>query len=132
MVKGRYAGSAEQDRGSNPSGARRERKDRSPRRRAVALVGLFLALALAAAVLYRPMARYLESRNELARSEAQLAEERALTRELEERRDRASSDEYVEGEARRMGYVKPGEVPLIILDDMEDTETVEGEDPTRP
>lgn len=107
-------------------GARREgRGRRTRRRRAVALVGLILVLALASAVLYRPVVRYLESRRELASTEARLAEERALTRGLEERRDFASSERYVEGEARRMGYVKPGEIPLVVLDDKEGA--VEGE-----
>ncbi|MBC7253590.1 MAG: septum formation initiator family protein [Actinobacteria bacterium] len=107
--------------GSLSPPARRERKNRTSRgRRVVALLGLLLALALMAAVLYRPVTHYLESRRELARAEAQLEAERSLTRDLEERRDRASSEEYVEGEARRMGYVKPGEIPLIVFDDVEE------------
>lgn len=97
------------------------------------LVGLILVLALAALVLYRPVARYLESGKELARAEAQLAGEQALTRELEARRDQAASEDYVEGEARRMGYVKPGEIPLVVLDDPENAGAGEEDDsPVRP
>jgi len=120
VVKRRDAVNGRGEGGNLSPGARRERKDRTSRgRRAVALLGLILALALMAAVLYRPVTHYLESRRELARAEAQLDAERALTRDLEERRERASSEDYVEGEARRMGYVKPGEIPLIVLDDVE-------------
>lgn len=122
VVEGGLGVRSRDDRGGERSGSRRAGKARLSRRRALALLALFPALALAAVVLYRPVARYLESRGELSRTEARLAEERALKEELEERRARALSDEYVEGEARRMGYVKPGEIPLIVLDD-KDTST---------
>ncbi len=116
VVRGRQAGRAEDLRASGPGRDRAGGRRRSPKRLALCLTALFLVLALASAVLYRPVSRYLESRRELSRTEAQLAEERARTRALEERRERALSEEYVEGEARRMGYVKPGEIPLVVLD----------------
>lgn len=124
VVEGGPGVRSRDDRAGEQSGSRRAGKARASRRRALALLALFLALALAAAVLYRPVARYLESRGELSRTETRLAEEKALTEELEERRARALSDKYVEGEARRMGYVKPGEIPLIVLDD-KDTSTTD-------
>ena len=99
----------------------RERRRATPRagkrRRAFALLAVIISLGLIAAVLYRPVTRLVESRNSLLRAEERLAEERAKTQELEERLERDLSEEYVEGEARRMGYVKPGEIPLIVLDD---------------
>ncbi len=94
------------------SALRRSKK----RRRLAAVVAFLLAIALAAAVLYGPFTRYLSSRRELGRAESLLAEETEATRALLERRERALSEEYVEGEARKMGYVKPGEIPLIVLD----------------
>ena len=90
---------------------------RRKKRRAAVLVAVLIALGLIAAVLYRPVTRVVESRRSLLRAEERLAEEKAKTRELEERLERDLSEEYVEGEARRMGYVKPGEIPLIVLDD---------------
>lgn len=130
VVEGGLGVRSRDDRLGERSGSRRARKARVSRRRALALLALFLALALAAAVLYRPVARYLESRGELSRTETRLAEEKALTEELEERRARALSDEYVEGEARRMGYVMPGEIPIIVLDDKDTSTTDEaGQDP---
>lgn len=121
MVRGRGTGKINGPRESKLHGGRREEWGRLwRRRRTTALIGLLPVLVLACVVLYRPVVRYLESSKELANAEARLAEERALTRELEERRDFASSDSYVEGEARRMGYVKPGEIPLVVLDDKDE------------
>lgn len=118
VIEGERAGKKRVIREARVANAREERWRRvKKRRRAAALAGLLLALALVAVVLSGPFSRYLESKRELSRTESQLAEERAKTQVLEERRNRALTDEYIEGEARRMGYVKPGEIPLIILDE---------------
>lgn len=93
------------------------------------LAAVLVSLGLIAAVLYRPATQVLESRRSLAQAEEKLAEEKARTQELEERRERDLGEEYVEGEARKMGYVKPGEIPLIVLDEKEDAlRGGEGED----
>lgn len=97
------------------------------RRRTIAIIASIIALGLVATVLYRPVMRVLESRRSLARAEEKLAEEKAKTQELEERLQRDLSEEYVEGEARRMGYVMPGEIPLIVLDEKEGASQEGGE-----
>ena len=79
-----------------------------------------LAGGLVAYVLLGPVTRVIESRRNLSRAEAQLSEERSRTQLLEERRRRDLSEEYVEWEARKMGYVKPGEIPIIVLDEKEE------------
>lgn len=96
--------------------------ERRKKRRAAVLVAVLMALGLIAAVLYRPVTQALDSRRTLARAEDKLAEERARTQELEERKERDLGEDYVEGEARKMGYVKPGEIPLIVLDEKDGDE----------
>lgn len=87
------------------------------RRRLVSFCALVMCLTLIALVLHGPISRMLQSRRELGQVEAKLSQEREYTRSLEERKDRALSEEYVEMEARRMGYVKPGEIPLVVLEE---------------
>jgi len=78
---------------------------------------LLMACAVIVALFLRgPITRLVESRRNLADTEARLAEEEERTRSLEERRDRDLTDRYVEMEARRMGYVRPGEIPIVVLD----------------
>ncbi|MDY6794422.1 MAG: septum formation initiator family protein [Actinomycetota bacterium] len=111
------------------------RKTVSPvvrRRRRV--VAVFLVLAAAGLITYLmlgPVTRNIESSNNLDELEAELEEERARTSELESRESNALTDEYVEEEARKMGYVKPGEIPIIVLDDEDETQ-VETEDTDTP
>ncbi len=75
-----------------------------------------LATGIVVYVLLGPVTRMLDSRREVARAEAQLAEERSRTTSLEERKAWDMTDAFVEWEARKMGYVKPGEIPIIVLD----------------
>ncbi|MBC7231065.1 MAG: septum formation initiator family protein [Actinobacteria bacterium] len=99
---------------------RRRRVEISPRarrrRRLLMAFLLLVCLGIVALFLRAPVTRLVESRRNLAATEARLAEEEEITRTLEERRARDLTDRYVEGEARRMGYVKPGEIPVVILD----------------
>jgi cell division protein FtsB len=93
------------------------------RRRLTAAVLALLAAGLITYLLLGPVMRTIESRNNLSRVEANLAEERSRTQALEERKGRASTEEFVEEEARKMGYVKPGEIPIIVLDETEEEQT---------
>jgi cell division protein FtsB len=91
-------------------------------RRRRRLAALFLALSAAGLITYLllgPITRAVESRGNLSRAEAQLQEERSRTQALEERKSRALTEDFVEEEARKMGYVKPGEIPIIVLDEPE-------------
>jgi hypothetical protein len=64
--------------------------------------------------------RLVESRRNLARVETQLSEEQSRTAVLEERKAYDMTEKFVEWEARKMGYVRPGEVPIVVLDYQEE------------
>ena len=110
----------------------KKRKIISPqvsRRRRLALVLFMLAAAgLVTYLLLGPIMRNMESRRNLAEMEEELEAERAKTTELQERMEMAQSEEYIEDEARGMNYVKPGEIPIVVLDD----EEASGEETTFP
>lgn len=110
----------------------KKRKIVSPRvrrrRRLAVLLFVLAAAGLVTYLLLGPILRNIDSRRNLAEIENELEMERAKTRELEERMETAQSKEYVEDEARGMNYVKPGEIPIIVLDDEEASE----EEPTPP
>jgi cell division protein FtsB len=94
--------------------AKRSRR-RKPARSSLALRWLAVgALVLVGLLYYRPVRTYLERREAVA-------ERRAEVRELQSRRDAlkqrlryVSSDAAVAREARRLGYVKPGERLFIV------------------
>jgi len=101
------------------------------RRRLAVLLFVLAAAGLVTYLLLGPILRNIESHRNLAEIENELEVERAKTMELEERMETAQSKEYVEDEARGMNYVKPGEIPIIVLDDEEAPD--EGlEEPTQP
>ena len=101
----------------------KKRKAVSPRvRRRRRLAVLLFVLVTAGVVTYLllgPILRNVDSHRNLVELEDELEMERAKTRELQERMETAQSKEYVEDEARGMNYVKPGEIPIIVLDDEE-------------
>ncbi len=63
---------------------------------------------------YRPLASYLETRNELATRQTQVVVLRAEKARLERRLARTTSDAALAREARRIGYVRPGEQLFIV------------------
>jgi cell division protein FtsB len=63
---------------------------------------------------YRPLASYLQTRNELATRQTQVVVLRAEKARLERRLARTTSDAALAREARRIGYVRPGEQLFII------------------
>ena len=120
-------GRGEQQSSRRPVSSRKVRR----RRRIAFAVLTLMAAGLVTYILLGPVTRLLDSRSDLAKAEAQLAEEKASTQELEERKAWDLTDRFVEWEARRMGYVKPGEIPIIVLDEEEeeppqDSSVVEG------
>ena len=95
------------------SSGRRTRRLRIGRRRlrllwAVAIVGVSVYLY------YRPIASYLETRNDLATSRADVESLRLVKAELELRLVNSTSVDSIEREARRIGYVKPGERLFVV------------------
>jgi len=90
------------------------------RRRIVTAILVVLAAGLITYILLGPVTRVIESRRNLSQAETELAEERSRTLALEERKAWDMTDRFVELEAREMGYVKPGEIPIVVLDHEEE------------
>jgi len=63
---------------------------------------------------YRPIASYLETRNERGTRMAQVVALRAEKQRLERQLARTTSDAALAREARRIGYVRPGERLFIV------------------
>jgi len=95
-----------------PAG-RRTARPRIGRRRlrllwAVAIVGIAVYLY------YRPISSYLETRNDLTSSHSDVESLRLVKAELELRLVNSTSVGSIEREARRIGYVRPGERLFVV------------------
>jgi hypothetical protein len=102
-------------------GRRCEPSRKLKRRRRISItVMAVLAAGLITYVLLGPVTRLIESHQTLSQAEARLAEEKSLTQDLEDRKAWDLTERFVEWEARKMGYVKPGEIPIIVLDNQEE------------
>ena len=76
---------------------------------------LLLGVAVLVAFLYyRPLASYLETRSDLQRREGEVRELRAERARLEVRLKRSTSEAALRREARRIGFVRPGERLFIV------------------
>ena len=71
-------------------------------------------LTVMAFLYYRPLSSYLETTSELGARRAQVVALRAEKVRLERRLARTTSDAALAREARRIGYVKPGERLFIV------------------
>jgi hypothetical protein len=74
----------------------------------VAIVGLTVYLY------DRPISSYLETRNELAASRADVESLRLVKAELQLRLVNSTSVDSIEREARRIDYVRPGERLFVV------------------
>jgi cell division protein FtsB len=63
---------------------------------------------------YRPLTSYVETRSDLDRRRAEVVELRAERTRLERRLKRSTSEAALRREARRIGYVRPGERLFIV------------------
>jgi ferric-dicitrate binding protein FerR (iron transport regulator) len=78
---------------------------------------LLWALALVGAAVYlyyRPIASYVETRNDLTTRRAEVESLRLVRAEFELRLVNSTSVENLEREARRINYVKPGERLFVV------------------
>ena len=72
------------------------------------------AVVIVAYLYYHPLRTYLETRSELGARRAEVARLAAQKHELEQRLAASSSAEALTREARRLGYVRPGEHLFIV------------------
>jgi len=85
-----------------------------PRKRRLRLLLPIAVLTVMAFLYYRPLASYQQTRSELGARRAQVVALRAEKLRLERRLARTTSDAALAREARRIGYVKPGERLFIV------------------
>lgn len=83
-------------------------------RRRLRVVWLLALLGVALYLYYRPIASYLETRNELDSQRTEVATLRIVKAELESRLVSSTSLEATQREARRIGYVRPGEQLFVV------------------
>jgi cell division protein FtsB len=97
-----------------PTRATRPKK-RVPRsKRQVRLLWLTALVGVAAYLYYQPLSSYFETRNELTARRAEAQALRATKAELEQRLQSLTSLEATKREARRIGYVLPGERLFVV------------------
>ena len=83
-------------------------------RRRLRLLWVFGVVGISVYLYYRPISSYLETRNDLAAKRAEVESLRLVQAELELRLVNSTSAESVEREARRIGWVKPGERLFVV------------------
>ncbi|PWN01603.1 septum formation initiator [Nocardioides silvaticus] len=77
---------------------------------------LVLVLAVLAVSYASSLRAYLEQRNQIEALEEQIAEREASISDLEREKDRWEDPAFVMQEARKRGYVMPGETPYVVVD----------------
>ena len=94
---------------------RTKSKKRTPRsRRRLRLVWLTALVGLSAYLYYQPLASYFETRNDLAARRAEVETLRIAKASLELRLTSSTSLAATQREARRLGYVLPGEQLFVV------------------
>jgi hypothetical protein len=90
-------------------------KKRVPRsKRRLRLLWLTALVGVAAYLYYQPLSSYFETRNDLAARRAEVQALRVTKAELEQRLQSSTSLEATKREARRIGYVLPGERLFVV------------------
>jgi cell division protein FtsB len=92
----------------------RKRSSKRAGRRRLRLLWLGAVLAVTAYVYYAPLASYFETRGELAAARAEVVVLRETRDRLEERLQVSTSLAATRREARRIGYVRPGEQLFVV------------------
>lgn len=105
---------AERDRVATVARARAEERQRSRLTGRAAILVLVLAVL---AVSYASSLRaYLQQRDQIDSLEAQIAERESSIGELEREKERWDDPAFVMQEARKRGFVVPGETPYVVVD----------------
>jgi cell division protein FtsB len=93
---------------------KKPKKDARVRRRRVRLLWFVAIVGIAAYLYYRPLASYLETRNDLAAARTEVESLRVARDQLALRLVNSKSLDATQREARRIGYVKPGEQMFVV------------------
>ena len=98
------------------SGSGKRKRKALPRigRRRLRLLWFVAIAGIAVYLYYRPIASYLETRNDLTTSRAEVDSLRLVRAELQLRLVNSTSVDSIEREARRIGYVRPGERLFVV------------------
>ena len=98
------------------SGSGKRKRKARPRigRRRLRLLWFVAIAGIAVYLYYRPIASYLETRNDLTSSRAEVESLRLVKAELQLRLVNSTSVDSIEREARRIGYVRPGERLFVV------------------
>ena len=91
-----------------------KRRKRIPRGRFLVRWLVLGVLAFVAFLYYQPLQAYVQARDKLSERSAEVEALRAEKRSLEQRLAEADTPEALAREARRLGYVKPGEQLFIV------------------
>ena len=83
-----------------------------PRRLRVLIAAALLTVA--AYLYYQPLSSYFDTRNDLAQAIAEVEALREAKHELDQRLAFSTSEEATRREARRIGYIRPGEQLYIV------------------
>jgi cell division protein FtsB len=96
------------------SGARRQTTRARISRRRLRLLWAVALVGIAVYLYFRPIASYLETRNELAARRTEVENLRVVRSELDLRLVNSTKADSIEREARRIGYVRPGERLFVV------------------
>jgi cell division protein FtsB len=91
-----------------------KRRKRIPRGRFLVRWLVLAVLGFVAFLYYQPLRSYVQSRDALSERSAEVESLRAEKRSLEQRLAEADTPEALAREARRLGYIKPGEQLFIV------------------
>jgi cell division protein FtsB len=95
--------------------SKKKKKMRVPRsKRRLRLLWLGALVLVVSYFYYQPLASYVETRNELATARAEVETLRIAKAALEDRLQSSTSLEATKREARRIGYVLPGEQLFVV------------------
>lgn len=109
---------AETPRGSHARDAREARNQAvNPRRKIMMGLLVLIALVIVGYILSGPIMRNIDASKEIKAKQLEAEKERAKTEDLSLRKAQANDMKFLEEEARRIGYVLPGEIPVIVVEE---------------
>ena len=78
------------------------------------LLAAFPLLAVTAYLYYQPLSSYFDTKSDLAEARAEVEALQVAKHELDQRLAFSTSEEATRREARRIGYIRPGEQLYIV------------------